>query len=740
MIQVLHLSPDGSDRWNGVEPEPNEDRTDGPLATFEAARLRVRQLRDHNLSNGTVTVKVQPGTYRLPSPLCFHHEDHDIVFIATGEGVIVKGSLQVDGLAEREVNGSRCWVAEVSPLLMGWPVPRSLFVNGERRARARFPKKSMLEIESVPDHEGKPTLFQGAAARFVVREGDFDPTWRHPSLIEAVVNHLWIEERMPVVDFDWERRLITSDRPSVFTLKNLGWMGDTPYAKYYWENVFEAMTEPGEWYLDSQEERLYYLPLPEETLRNTRLELARHCQLVRLHGEIDSSEKVHGIHFRGINFVQADWKPSDGWGRWWDPATDTSSWRKRDSFAHYNQQFAAEGLPRATKRAAVPQAAHDLPGAISLEAATHCSFAECTFRGLGFYAIDVRMGCSHLRFQGNRFQDIGAGAVKVDGATRKQDDRKRTHRIYVGDNHMHQLGRVFPSAVGVCLCHTDHNLVEHNEISDLYYSAISIGWVWGFDESPASHNIIQYNHLYNIGQGRLSDMGAIYTLGVQPGTLIKANHIHDVRGSHYGGWGLYLDEGSSLIRVEQNLIHHTNSQALHEHWGRGNIYCDNVFALAKSEAVILAREDANGFVQHPAKGADFYRNIFLVDGTAVFRDCMAYFCANLLKSDLNLLWDIKTEETPGYVNQAPWSGVKGASGIMSLTEARTRGWERHSKTIDPLFADPQAGDFTLRSNSPSQEAGIEILDTNLCGPRPTEARATRVDVSFRSTGDIIFAD
>lgn len=744
MISEIHISPCGCDQWNGLQAQPNPEGTDGPLATLAAAISMVRLLREQNMTVGTVRILVQPGHYRLTSPLTFGPNDHDLVFVASSGDVVVHGWKEIEGWQTGDANGRACWVSDVGHLLAGRAAPLSLFANGERRPRARFPKDGWLVIEDVPDHKGdKFGLFDAAAARFVVKPGDFDPAWRNPRSIEAVVNHLWIEERMPVESFDPQRRLLTSTHRSIFSLKNLGWMGKTPCAKYFWENVFEALSEPGEWYLDPVEERLYYIPMPGETPENTCVSVPMLSQLVRCHGDIDGGRPVHGIHFEGITFEGTDWSHPEGWGKWWDPATPAHTWRTRDSFSHFNENnLAREGLPPTDKVASVPQAAHDLPGAISFEAATNCALTNCTLRSLGFYAIDVRGGCSQLRFQGNRISGIGGGGIKIDGAEPAGDQRLKTHTVYVGDNSIHDCGLVFAAAVGVLTVHASRITIEHNEIFRLFYTGISVGWVWGYEENASFANVIQYNHIHEIGMGRLSDMGGIYTLGVQPGTLIKGNHIHDVRGSHYGGWGIYLDQASSFMTVEANVVHHTNSQCFNEHWGRGNVVRDNLFALAQSECAQLCREELLNFVQYPPKGCLFLRNVFLTNGRAAFNDSMKYIEAGVLESDLNLFWDLSRGTDLIHWNDAPWDTVVAVTPARQLTlpDAQAHGLERHSLAEDPGFANPQDGDFRTAPDSPLHRLGIRPVDPALCGPRKPDLRIYKTDPSFKRGGAVAFGD
>jgi len=159
-------------------------------------------------------------------------------------------------------------------------------------------------------------------------------------------------------------------------------------------------------------------------------------------------------------------------------------------------------------------------------------------------------------------------------------EEERAQGNQITDNLIEDTGLLFPGAVGIWVGQSGGNLVAHNEITRTSYTGISLGWTWGFGGSAAKENIVEYNVLRHIGQGLLSDLGAIYTLGISPGTVIRSNVIEDVRSFRKQGstaWGIYLDEGSGGIIVENNWVVGTTGGGLHLHYGNGNVVRNNVF-------------------------------------------------------------------------------------------------------------------------------------------------------------------
>ncbi len=180
-------------------------------------------------------------------------------------------------------------------------------------------------------------------------------------------------------------------------------------------------------------------------------------------------------------------------------------------------------------------------------------------------------------------------------AIREDPNRQQTGGIIADNNIIRGCGRIHPSAVGVWIGQSANNRITHNDISDTFYTAISVGWTWGYGRSLATNNFIGCNRLHQIGQGVLSDMGGIYTLGVSPGSACVGNVIFDVRAHDYGGWGIYPDEGSTGWRIESNLVWHCTCVSppggggFHQHYGATNFIANNIFAFSSGPPMQATR-------------------------------------------------------------------------------------------------------------------------------------------------------
>ena len=636
-MNCLYVSLQGDDKASGAPEQP--------LRTLEEALRRVNEQAAGDWE-GPVTIRLRGGVYPLTGPVRIRVQAPVTICSCEGEQAIFDGGRALTGLTEGTLNGLRCWTA---PVEEGW-VFHSLFANDRRCSRAALPKNGYYRIESVP---GQPLQlpYNVPGDRFVVREGDFAPT-RNLQDVLAHVFHYWADEQMPVQSYDPQTRLMVCSRASAYTLHD---DNKTEYAKYRLENLFEGLTEPGDWYLDRSEGRLYYLPREGEILENTRL-IAPVCEQALLVS--DSRDlRIENITIRHLD---------------WDLA-----------------KVAPQG-----------QGAAQLPGAVSFERCARCALIGCAIEHIGYYAVDVGKGCASIRIAENLLRDMGAGGVKINGSDANGPLEARTHHVSVCDNRICEGGRQFLAGIGVLSMHAHHVTIAHNEIGDLYYSGVSCGWVWGYAENVSHDNRIEYNHIWDIGHGVLSDMGGIYTLGVQPGTVIRYNLIHDVERANYGGWAIYPDEGSSHLLIENNVCYRTGSTCFHQHYGRENIVRNNLFAFGREGGAACTRlEEHVGFT--------FEHNVVLTD------DRPFYVGPGIkgIRSDMNLFWDLSGRE-PRY---SPDMRLR--EPLRPTDELRESGMDRFSRIADPLLKDPAHGDFAMAPDSPAREMGFSPIDLTGVGVR-----------------------
>jgi hypothetical protein len=333
---------------------------------------------------------------------------------------------------------------------------------------------------------------------------------------------------------------------------------------------------------------------------------------------------------------------------------------------------------------------------------------------MGLYAVELGEGCSSNRIVGNEMSDLGAGGVKMDGAAANGPESKRTSNNRVSDNHIHAGGRVFASACGIISMNSAGNTIAHNEIDDFFYTGISCGLVWGYGESISHDNLIEKNHIHNLGQHVLSDMGGIYTLGIQSGTIIRGNLIHDVSACTYGASGIYPDEGSSHLVVENNIVYDVGDQTFSQHYGRENIVRNNIFAFGGAGLAALGKNaDRNSFTLE--------RNILITDGQAVYRGGYASSLEDKpFRSDVNLIWDV-SGGTPAMAGRS-FSGPRWVARTFTWDQWHELEQDLHSVIADPKCKDLAHRDFTLAADSPALALGFHPIDMSDVGPRPAEKR------------------
>jgi hypothetical protein len=318
---------------------------------------------------------------------------------------------------------------------------------------------------------------------------------------------------------------------------------------------------------------------------------------------------------------------------------------------------------------------------------------DCQFAHTGAHGIWLAAGCTHNLIQRCHFRDLGGGGVYLGGGWGVSDHFPTGHNT-VDNNLIHDGSHMFRGAHGVWIGRSSHNTVTHNEISNFDYSGISCGWSWGFQPSSANHNVLDFNYIHHLGNGDgLSDMGAIYTLGVSPGTTVRNNHIHDVYSyapvSH--GSGIYPDEGSTGILIENNVVYRVRNSPLFMHYGKECIVRNNIFALGDAGQLRRSREDVR--CHYIAEGNIVYGgdNPRMLDGPWKNGDWQL---------GRNVYWTDSGQPTFAGMDFAAW---------------QVHGKDQGSIVADPRFVDPQNDDFRLKPDSPAWDLGFRAIPIERAG-------------------------
>jgi parallel beta-helix repeat protein len=337
------------------------------------------------------------------------------------------------------------------------------------------------------------------------------------------------------------------------------------------------------------------------------------------------------------------------------------------------------------------QAASPVDATIMADFANHISFVNCEVSQTGTSAFWFRKGCSNCMVQQCYLHELGAGGVKIGDIPIPDHEKNLTKRIRIDNNIIRSGGYVFPCAVGVTIFQASDNNITHNEIANFRYSGVSIGWVWGYTPSPSKRNIIEFNHIHHLGWGELCDMGGVYCLGQSEGTSVSNNLIHHVYSFDYGGWGLYTDEGSTGIIMENNLVYSCKNSGFHQHYGKENTIRNNIFA-----ANIKGQLQATKVEEHLS--FNFTNNIVWFNSGSLLTSQWSKVRIN---SDNNCYWDTRTKDI--------------RFDKLSFTEWQASGKDTKSVVEDPKFVNPLQHDFRIQNKSMLKKIGFKPFDFTKAG-------------------------
>jgi hypothetical protein len=481
------------------------------------------------------------GTYELAAPLVFTPADsgtadHSITYAAAPHQTVVwSGGRRITGWKQSDAHR---WIAELPGVKAGNWFFRQLVVNDHRAVRARWPDEDgVLHIAGVSDGV-KSFTFDRQLPREHVAGHD----------AELVVYENWAVSRALITAAD-ERQLATATA--------VGWIGHGDYTTAspgkpaFIEHAPACLDQPGEWFLDRASGSLTYIPVEGEDPAGAIAVAPVLTQLVRIAGT--RQEPVRNLRFEGLRFEHTDF-PLPPFG--------------------YSEIQAAHYGPSSK------EPTHVQAVAVECVCAENCWFGRCRFAHLDGSGIGFGPGCRKNAVIGCTIEDIGGNGVMVgwrgtgklnagvegtlDADWADPSDAPSANEV--SNCLIRRCGADSRGAVGIFVAFSADTRVAHNELHDLPYTGVSIGYRWDTTPTTQVRCIAEYNHIHDVMK-KLADGGGIYTLGFQPGTVLRGNHIHDVhRSAHAQGGapnnGFFIDEGSKGYLFESNTVHATSGGAV----------------------------------------------------------------------------------------------------------------------------------------------------------------------------------
>ena len=701
--KIFVVSPDGSDSQPGTEQKP--------FATLTRARDAVREYRADN--DAPVKVLVREGTYYLPEPLVLGPEDSGceaapIAYAAwPGEKPVLSGAVPVrgdwapyrDGIVQTKVDLPAKTLAKVD----------QLFVDGERKHRARYPSfdpENPREVGASLMPTGQQDGFPPTEVEFYRGEKAFnsDKTWAHPE--EAFLHVRWFYGT-----HIYQLRGIDHER-NQFLLGRGGWHWNSHifegttylhFSRCFVDNVFEELDTPGEWYLDKREGVLYYLPAAGEDMATARVEMPVLRQLIEFSGCQD--DPVHHVTVSGFDLTHTTAVYREHW-----EAPSMGDWTIHRS------------------------------GAVFMDGAEDCGVEGCWFHATGGNAVFLNDYNVRNRVSGCTFTETGESAVCVVGSIMKRLGTAKPFpdECVIHNNHMHHLGEYNTQTAGVFLSGCQKITVSHNDIHDVPRAAVL------FNDPTWGGHILEYNKLHETCQDSV-DHGPFNSWGRTrhwcynqshgpdypshpPGNVKDdAVYTNELRYNRLEDWnhnfGIDMDDGSCNYHIHHNLLLGCPIKFRDGDFRtvENNIVVDSLLGTRLASLcehaqdrfvrnIVVLRRDMGLGEQYGVSPEDGRRHFYHVINTPMEGPLLEEIDHNLFWSDLG---EFKACITIGDHGKRTGKGLE--TRVLSLEQWRQLGYDVRSVFADPMFVDPDNGDYRVRPESPALKLGFENFDMDKFG-------------------------
>ncbi|CAD0000456.1 L-rhamnose mutarotase [Flavobacterium chungangense] len=573
----IWVSPQGKDTNPGTKASP--------LATVQMAVRKARELRrlkDASIKDG-IRIIVMNGMYSLNEPLFIRPEDSGTAESPTtieadaNAKPILSGGIEIKNWKKSTlaINGLKTgiiWEAD-APQQAGEILNyRQLWVNGKKAVRAKNTAGDKMdrilswdaatETCWIP-FKDKSVKFEPGMEMYIVQ------WW---AIANLRIKNIEVVKDSARLSFEQPESKIQSEHPwpAPWISKNNG------NSAFYLNNGISMLNEPGEWFLDRKKGKIYYIPRKGEDLASAKVTAPVLENLVKIEGTLDTP--VHHFNFKGISFQYSNWfRPSQQGhvplqaGMYLLDAYKLKTPGTPNQASLENQGWV--GRPRA---------------AVEVNYANNTLFEGCTFEHLSSTGLDLHKGTNHNIVKGNLFKDIGGNGINLGVFSEEsfeahlpytvKDERVVCSDELISDNLITNVANEDWGCLGIAAGFIKNLTIEHNEISDVAYSGISMGWGWTHTENVMRNNKIQRNKIHHYAK-HLHDVAGIYTLSSQPDSRIEENYIDKVYNSPYAHdpflWlYLYTDEGSQGFTIKNNWI--PIQKILKNNNGpKGNIWQDN---------------------------------------------------------------------------------------------------------------------------------------------------------------------
>lgn len=595
----IWISPKGSDFNDGTRQSPK--------ATLTSALRQAREWRrtEDNRIQGGITIYVEGGTYAFHEPVFIRPEDSGtkesptIIRSVGDEKVILSGGISINGWKKQ----GKVWVADV-PAFNGRPLDfRQLWVNGKKAVRARDVEdfEKMNRICSVD--EKNEILYVPAVSirRLIDNKGNLKAKYA-----EMVLHQMWCVANLRIrsVEVQGDSAAIRFHQPESRIQFEHPWprpmvTTDGHNSAFYLTNARELQDVPGEWYHDIDARKVYYYPREGEKMQEAEVIVPAVETLVRVEGTLD--RPVCHIRFEKITFSYTTWmRPSEKGhvplqaGMYLTDGYRIDPKMQRNYLNHLLDNQGWLGRPAA---------------AVRVVAARQIDFERCRFEHLGSTGLDYEEAVQGGVVRGCLFRDIAGNGLLVGSFSPAAhethlpydpaDRREVCTQQQINNCYFTEIGNEDWGCLAIAAGYVGDVNIEHNEISEVPYSGISLGWGWTQTVNCMRNNRVHANLIHHYAK-HMYDVAGIYTLGSQPKSYVTENCVHSIYKPGYvhdpNHWFyLYTDEGSSFITVRDN-------------WTEGEKY------LQDGTRVYI---NSDSWLKYPKKFGLSKREIFLV-GEAYF--------------------------------------------------------------------------------------------------------------------------